>query len=118
MPAAILDSRKSLLIAFLAISDQSIRNFFFQNCRHFHNDSLQNRHGASSLNDRSMAASNIKLMGAYRIKLWRVQAFSSYFYKMAVIGQFCFQFLLRSIEFFHYRSSMAVSNMNVIWVLV
>ena len=79
-PAAILDGRKSLSIAFLAISDQYAAFFFFLNL-----------------------------------------------YKMAVIissqnvrqRPFWFiRFAPKSIGFFHSRSSMVVSNMNLIRALV
>ena len=58
----------------------------------------------------------MNLIGAFLIKLWSTQAFSSYFHKMAAI--FVFRNSPKSIGFFHFRSSMAVSNMNLIHALV
>ena len=67
----------------------------------------------TSLYSRSVATSNMKLIGAFLIKLWSAQAFSSYFHKMAAGGHFgSFRFSPKS------RSPMAVSNMNLIRVLV
>ena len=60
----------------------------------------------TSLYSRSVATSIL-------IKLWSAQTFSSYFHTMASGGHFCFP-----IEFFHSRSSMAASNINLIHVLV
>ena len=92
--AAILDDQKSLSIAFLAISDQ-YATFFFGIYFVF-----------------KMAASS------HLMKLWSAQASSSYFHKMVVGGHFGFRFSPKSIGFFHSRSSMAVSNMNLIRALV
>ena len=56
--AAILDDRKSLSIAFLAISDQ-YATFLIE----------------TYLYSRSVAISNMKLIGAFLMKLWSAQAF-------------------------------------------
>ena len=87
-PAAILDDRKSLSIAFLA---RSIRNFFFLfffkmvGSSHFGSRFLPKWIG-TYLYSRSVARSNMKLIGAFLMKLWS----ASYFHKMAVGGHFGF----------------------------
>ena len=53
----------------------------------------------------------MKLIGAFLMKLWSAQAFSSYFHKMTIL---VFRFSPKSKGFFHSRSSMAVSIMNLI----
>ena len=61
----------------------------------------------------------MKLMGAFLIKLCSAHDFSSYFHKMATGGHFGFSdYLQKSIGFVHSRSSMAVSNLNLIRALV
>ena len=73
----------------------------------------------TSLYSMSVATANMKLIDKFVIKLWSAQAFSSYFHKMAAGGHLVFQFSPnKSIGFFHSRSSMAVSNMNLIRSLV
>ena len=85
--AAILDDRKSLSIAFLAISDQYATSFFFKMAAnsHFGSRFLPKSIG-TYLYSRSVARLNMKLIGAFLMKLWSAQAFSSYFHKMAVGG--------------------------------
>ena len=93
--AAILDDRKSLSIAFLAISDQYAAFFFLlfffkmAASSYFGSQFLPKSIG-TYLYSRSVSRSNIKLIGAFLMKLWSAQAFSS----------------------------MAVSNMNLIRALV
>ena len=72
----------------------------------------------TSLYSMSVATSNMKLIGAFLIKLWSAQVFSSYFHQMAVGGHFGFLIISQIDGFFHSRSSMAVSNMNLICALV
>ena len=94
--AAILDDRKSLSIAFLAISDQ-YATFFFKMAAssHFGSRFLPKSIG-TDLYSRSVARSNMKLIGAFLMKLWSAQAFSSYFHKMAVWRPFWFSDLLQN----------------------
>ena len=96
--AAILDDRKSLSIAFLAISDQYATFFFFFKMAassHFGSRFLPKSIG-TDLYSRSVARSNMKLIGAFLMKLWSAQAFSSYFHKMAVWRPFWFSDLLQN----------------------
>ena len=96
--AAILDDRKSLSIAFLAISDQyATFNFFFKMAAssHFGSRFLLKSIG-TDLYSRSVARSNMKLIGAFLMKLWSAQAFSSYFHKMAVWRPFWFSDFLQN----------------------
>ena len=96
--AAILDDRKSLSIAFLAISDQYATFFFFSKwppAAIFDPDFLPKSIG-TDLYSRSVARSNMKLIGAFLMKLWSAQAFSSYFHKMAVWRPFWFSDFLQN----------------------
>ena len=54
-----------------------------------------------------MATSNMKLMGAFRMTLWRAQAFSQ-----------CTRIFAKIDSVLPPGSSMAVSNINLIWALV
>ena len=96
--AAILDDRKSLSIAFLAISDQYATFYFFFKMAassHFGSRFLPKSIG-TDLYSRSVARSNMKLIGAFLMKLWSAQAFSSYFHKMAVWRPFWFSDFLQN----------------------
>ena len=96
--AAILDERKSLSIAFLAISDQYATFYFFFKMAassHFGSRFLPKSIG-TDLYSRSVARSNMKLIGAFLMKLWSAQAFSSYFHKMAVWRPFWFSDFLQN----------------------
>ena len=72
----------------------------------------------TSLYSRSVATSNMKLIGAFLIKLWSAQAFFIIFTKWPLPAILVFRYTPKSIGFFHSRSSMAVSNMNLIRALV
>ena len=76
-----LDDRKSLSIAFLAISDQYATFLFFKMATggHFGFRFLPKSIG-TSLYSMSGATSIMKLIGAFLIKLSSAQAFSSYFH--------------------------------------
>ena len=111
---AILDDRKSLSIAFLAILDQCATLYFlifykmaaggqlWMTENHFRaqfspfqiNTQLCSKWPPKSIRTylyrRSVATSNMKLIAVFLIKLWSAQAFSSYFHKMAVGGHFGF----------------------------
>ena len=96
--AAILDDRKSLSIAFLAISDQYATFIFFFKMAassHFGSRFLPKSIG-TDLYSRSVARSNMKLIGAFLMKLWSAQAFSSYFHKMPVWRPFWFSDFLQN----------------------
>ena len=91
---------------------RSILNFLFFKMvasGHFASRCLPKSIG-TYLYSRSVATSNMKLIGAFVINLWSAQDFSSYFYKMAVGGHFGFPIFS--------RSSMVVSNMDLIRALV
>ena len=71
------------------------------------------------LNSRSLATSNMKSIGVFLIKLWSAQAFFIIFSQNGRWWPFWFfRFAPKSIGFFHSRSSMAVSIMNLICALV
>ena len=80
--AAILDDRKSLLIA--AILDPDFGSRFLP------------KSIGTDLYNRSVARSNMKLIGPFLMKLWSAQAFSSYFHKMAVWRPFWFSDFLQN----------------------
>ena len=119
-PAAILNDRKSLWIAFLALSGlcatflllhkMAVGGHFglpkitFDRISHqlwsirnfiflaqFWPKSIR-----TSLYSRSVATSNMKLIGAFFIKSWSAQACSSYFHKMAAGGHFGFFDILQN----------------------
>ena len=65
-----------------------------------------------------MAVSIMNLIRALVSQLRETQAFSSYIQKWPLAAILVFRFYPKSIGFFHSRSSMAVSNMNLIRALV
>ena len=116
-PVVILDDRKSHLITFLTISDQ-YTTFFSNGCSgNLSARFFQNSIG-TSLYGRSLATSNMKLIGASWINLWSAQAFHHIVTKWPSATILVFRFSPKSIGFFHSRSSMAVSNMNLIPALI
>ena len=84
---AILDDRKSLSIAFLAISDQ-YTTFFFKAAI------LEVRFALKTIGFfhyvLSMAMPNMKLIGEFVTQLEMPQAFWAFLYKMAARGHFVF----------------------------
>ena len=71
------------------------------------------------LYSRSVATSNMKLIGVFLIKLWECTSFFIIFSQNGRWWPFWFfRFAPKSIGFFHSRSSMAVSIMNLICALV
>ena len=104
---------------------RSIRNFFFdlffQNGRQrpFLDSDFLPKSIGSFLYSMSVATSNMKLISASLTKLCSAQAFSSYFHKMAAGGHFGFSDCLQNRSSSStLRSSMDVSNMNLIRALV
>ena len=92
---AILDDRKSLSIAFLAISDQYTTFFLFE----IFYKMAASGHFGSPIPPKtigffpyvlSMAMSNMKLIGKFMTELENPQAFSAFLYKMAARGHFVF----------------------------
>ena len=62
---------------------------------------------------------SIAFIPKYSPKVIPAQGFASYFHKMAANGHLDFLiFAKKKMGFFHSGSSMAVSNMNLIWALV
>ena len=93
---ATLDDRKSLSIAFLAISDQYttffVFDFFFQNDRQrpFWNSDFAPKTIGFFHYVLSMAMPNMKLIGEFMTQLEMPQAFWKFVYKMAARAHFVF----------------------------